>query len=234
MWTRKTNISGGKNRHFCLLTHYHLYRWNPNCSCALRCGRYPHFCRSRYGTYINLAVGIYIYVAVCTHIPVVVGTCICVALGTQISVAIGVYICEAVRRPTCNLCGNFFPTFHDHRHATICRTLLDEWSARRRNLYLTTHNAHKRQTSMLPARLEPTVPGSEWPQTHALDRAATGIGMYVALVTHNYVALCTYICVDLVISSCLGVGVYIGMVVGICVYRSSYWWGSSYLPYISI
>jgi hypothetical protein len=37
------------------------------------------------------------------------------------------------------------------RHTTLGRTRLDEWSARRRDLYLTTHNTHKRQTSMLPA-----------------------------------------------------------------------------------
>jgi len=61
---------------------------------------------------------------------------------------------------------------------------------------------------MLPARYEPTIPGSERPQTHALDRAATGIDMYVALVTHIYVALCVCICVELVISICLAVGVY--------------------------
>jgi hypothetical protein len=34
------------------------------------------------------------------------------------------------------------------RHTTLGRTPLDEWSARRRDLYLTTHNTHKRQTSM--------------------------------------------------------------------------------------
>jgi hypothetical protein len=32
------------------------------------------------------------------------------------------------------------------------------------------------QTSMSPAGFEPTTPASERPQTHALDRAATGIG----------------------------------------------------------
>jgi hypothetical protein len=37
------------------------------------------------------------------------------------------------------------------RHTTLGRTPLHEWSARRRNLYLTTHNTHKRQTSMPPA-----------------------------------------------------------------------------------
>jgi hypothetical protein len=32
------------------------------------------------------------------------------------------------------------------RHTTLDRTSLDEWSARRRDLYLTTHNNHNRQT----------------------------------------------------------------------------------------
>jgi len=34
------------------------------------------------------------------------------------------------------------------RRTTVCRTPLDEWLARRRDLYLTTHNTHKRQTSI--------------------------------------------------------------------------------------
>jgi hypothetical protein len=59
------------------------------------------------------------------------------------------------------------------RHIKLDRTPLDEWSAYRRGLYLTTHNTHKRQTSMPPARFEPTIPASERPQTHALDSAAT-------------------------------------------------------------
>jgi hypothetical protein len=58
---------------------------------------------------------------------------------------------------------------------TISRTL-DEQSAWRRDLYLITHNIHKTQTSMPPAGFEPTIPAIEWPQTSALDRAATGIG----------------------------------------------------------
>ena len=61
------------------------------------------------------------------------------------------------------------------RHTTFGRTHLDEWSARRRHLYLTTHNTHKRQTSMPPAGFQLTIPASERPQTHALDRTATGI-----------------------------------------------------------
>jgi hypothetical protein len=61
-------------------------------------------------------------------------------------------------------------------YITVGRTPLDEWSARRRDLYLTTHNNQNRQTSMFLAGFEPTVPASEWPQTHALDGALTGIG----------------------------------------------------------
>ena len=37
---------------------------------------------------------------------------------------------------------------HIHRCTTVGRTPLDEWSARRRDLYLTKHNSHKRQTSI--------------------------------------------------------------------------------------
>ena len=43
-----------------------------------------------------------------------------------------------------------FLRFVDHTklHTTVGRTPLDEGSARRRDLYLTTHNTHNRQTSM--------------------------------------------------------------------------------------
>jgi hypothetical protein len=45
-----------------------------------------------------------------------------------------------------------FTRFLDHtqRRDTVGRPHLCEWSARRRNLYLTTHNTHNRQTSMPP------------------------------------------------------------------------------------
>jgi hypothetical protein len=49
------------------------------------------------------------------------------------------------------------------RHTTLCRTPLDKWSDRRRDLYLTTHNTHKRQTSMPPAQFEPAVTASGRP-----------------------------------------------------------------------
>ena len=37
------------------------------------------------------------------------------------------------------------------RHTTVGRSPLDEWSAPRTDLYLTTHNTHKTQTFMPPA-----------------------------------------------------------------------------------
>ena len=46
---------------------------------------------------------------------------------------------------------------------------LDAEISTRQNPTLTTG-----KTSMLPAGFEPTIPASERPQTHALDRAASG------------------------------------------------------------
>ena len=66
---------------------------------------------------------------------------------------------------------------HTRRRTTVGRTPLDDWSARRRDLYLTTHNTHNRQISMPPVRFEPTISAGERPQTYALDRAATGTGL---------------------------------------------------------
>ena len=54
------------------------------------------------------------------------------------------------------------------RHTTLGKTPLDELSARRRDLYLTKHNTHKRQTSMSPAGFEPAIPTSKQPHVHAL------------------------------------------------------------------
>jgi hypothetical protein len=62
------------------------------------------------------------------------------------------------------------------RHSTLGRNLLDEWWDRRRGLYLTKHNAHKRQTSMNPVGFETAIPANVRPQTHSWDRAITGIG----------------------------------------------------------
>jgi len=44
-------------------------------------------------------------------------------------------------------------------------------SPSQRTLYLTTHNTHKRQTSLLAAGCEPSIPARQRMQTHALGRA---------------------------------------------------------------
>jgi len=58
-----------------------------------------------------------------------------------------------------------FTRFLDHtqRRTTVGRTSLDEWSARHKDLYLTAHNTHNRQTSMPPGGI----------RTHNLSRRAT-------------------------------------------------------------
>ena len=66
---------------------------------------------------------------------------------------------------------------HTQRHTTVGSIPLDEWSARRTDLYLTTNNIHNRQTSMPTERFKPAIPAVERPQSHALDRAATGTGV---------------------------------------------------------
>ena len=72
-----------------------------------------------------------------------------------------------------------FLRFLDHtkRRITVGRTPLVEWSARRRDFYLTTHNTHNRQTSMPPVGFEPTISAGERPQTYALDRVTAGTGI---------------------------------------------------------
>jgi len=60
------------------------------------------------------------------------------------------------------------------RHTTLRRTHLDRWSARHRDLNLTTHHTHKGQTSMPPVGFETTIPASERQQAHTLDRAVIG------------------------------------------------------------
>jgi len=49
------------------------------------------------------------------------------------------------------------------RHTTLGRTPLDEGLAQRRDLYLTTHNTHCGQKSMLLAGFEPEIPAIQPP-----------------------------------------------------------------------
>jgi hypothetical protein len=43
--------------------------------------------------------------------------------------------------------------YHTQRRTTVMRTTMDEWSARRRDLYLTTHYTHNRQPYMPLVRI---------------------------------------------------------------------------------
>jgi hypothetical protein len=58
---------------------------------------------------------------------------------------------------------HLFVMFLDHtqRRSTVGRTPLDEWSARRRDIYLTTHDTYNRQISMRPVGVKPTISVSE-------------------------------------------------------------------------
>jgi hypothetical protein len=52
---------------------------------------------------------------------------------------------------------------HTQRRTTDSMTPLDEWSARRRDLYLTTHSIHNRHTSMPSVGFESTISAGERP-----------------------------------------------------------------------
>jgi len=57
------------------------------------------------------------------------------------------------------------------RHTTLGMDPLDEASACRTDLFLTTHNTHNRQTPITPAGFEPAIPANELP--------AAGFGLVV-------------------------------------------------------
>ena len=88
---------------------------------------------------------------------------------------------------------------HTQRPTTVGRTPLDEWSARRRDLYLTTHNNHNRQTPMPPVGFEPTIPASEWPQIYAFDRSTTETAHRLGLEYTNYMILLGLIQMEIII-----------------------------------
>ena len=61
------------------------------------------------------------------------------------------------------------------RHTAFGRTPLDEWSARRRDLYLTTQNTHKRQISMTLRHSNPQSQQSSCRKPVPEDSAVTGL-----------------------------------------------------------
>ena len=61
-------------------------------------------------------------------------------------------------------------------HTTLGKNPLDEVIARHKDFQLTTHNSYKKQTPKPVVGFEPAIPASNRQQTHAFERAATGIG----------------------------------------------------------
>jgi hypothetical protein len=73
----------------------------------------------------------------------------------------------APRRARPSSCTMFLA--HTQRRTTVGRTPLDEWSALRRDLYLTTHNTHNKHPCP-PVGFEPAISTRERPQIYALER----------------------------------------------------------------
>jgi len=126
--------------------------------------------------YLFICAGICLYVQVVVYMCRYLFICTGICLYVQVFVYIYIYMYFFFRRNSPPV--GSFTGFLDHtqRRTTVGRTPLDEWSARRRDLCLTTHNTHKWQTSMLPVGFEPTISAGERLQIYALDRAATGTG----------------------------------------------------------
>jgi hypothetical protein len=81
-----------------------------------------------------------------------------------------------------------FTRFLDHaqRRTTVGRTPLDQWSTRRRYLYLTTHNTHNRQTSIPPGGI----------RTYDLSRqAAAHLRLRPPDHWNRHLCVCVCVCV---------------------------------------
>ena len=103
-----------------------------------------------------------------------------------------------------------FSMFLDHtqRRSTVGRTPLDEWSAHRRDLYLTTHDTHNRQIFMPPsqqasgraARLLRSwvqIPPGAWIFVCRECRVLSGRGLCDELITRpeeSYRLCCVVVC----------------------------------------
>jgi hypothetical protein len=118
-----------------------------------------------------------------THTICVCAVCVCVCVC--------VWRCGPIRARA-----STFLTLLNHtkRRTTVGRTP-EEWSARRRGLYLTTHNTHNRQISMSAAGFEPTISASGPPQTYNLHRTNTVICTCVCTYMHTHVCVCARMCV---------------------------------------
>ena len=90
---------------------------------------------------------------------------------------------------------------HTQRRTTVGRTPLDEWSARRRDLYLTTHDNHNRQISMLQAanllRSWIRIPPGAWIFVCCECRVLSGGGLCDEPITRpeeSYRLWCVVVC----------------------------------------
>ena len=92
---------------------------------------------------------------------------------------------------------------HTQRRSTFGRTPLDEWSARRRDLYLTTHDTHNRQISMPPVgfahllRSWVRIPPGAWIFVYCECRVLSGRGLCDELITRPeecYRLWCVVVC----------------------------------------
>jgi hypothetical protein len=72
---------------------------------------------------------------------------------------------------------------HTQRRTTFGSSPLDEWFARRRDLYLTTHNTHNRQTSIPWWDSNPR--SQQTSGRRPLDRAATGTGALQFIILYK-------------------------------------------------
>jgi len=126
--------------------------------------------------YIYIYIYIYIYMVVAYHphkTHVRAWTFITLLYSTHMTFRWPCIVINSCNKPTFFFlwrCGptrvmaSSFLRFLDHtqRRITVGRTPLDEWSVRRRDLYLTTHNTHNRQISMPPGGI----------RTHDLSKRA--------------------------------------------------------------
>jgi len=62
---------------------------------------------------------------------------------------------------------------------TFRTTFLDEGSAHRTHICLSTHNIYRRQTSVPLAVFERAIPSSEWRQTHAFVTVFLSINTFL-------------------------------------------------------
>ena len=137
----------------------------------------PTFCKEKTGMYYERFL-VPVYVCMCVYpwitlrtnrvFKLYVAWLRCFLRQPNFSVCTSL-VFPVTLRPTRTMTSLFLRFLDDtQRRATVSRTPLDEWSARRRDLYLTTHNNHNTQISTPPKGFEPTIPASERSPTHAV------------------------------------------------------------------